>query len=39
MLGVSAILLLYLVLVGRGLRVAIERPDAFEPLLAVGSPR
>jgi cell division protein FtsW (lipid II flippase) len=36
MLGVSALLLLYLVLVGRGLRVAVERHDAFEKLLAVG---
>jgi len=36
MLGVSAVLLLYLVLVGRGLRVAVERHDSFEKLLAVG---
>lgn len=36
MLGVSALLLLYLVLVGRGLRIAVERHDAFEKLLAVG---
>jgi cell division protein FtsW (lipid II flippase) len=36
MLGVSAILLLYLVLIGRGLRVALERHDAFEKLLALG---
>ncbi|HEX6844558.1 MAG TPA: FtsW/RodA/SpoVE family cell cycle protein [Actinomycetota bacterium] len=36
MLGVSALLLGYLVLVGRGLRIAIERHDAFERLLAVG---
>jgi cell division protein FtsW (lipid II flippase) len=36
MLGVAAVLLLYLVLVGRGLRVAVERHDNFEKLLAVG---
>jgi cell division protein FtsW (lipid II flippase) len=36
MLGVAAVLLLYLVLVGRGLRIAVERHDAFEKLLAVG---
>ena len=36
MLGVAAVLLLYLVLIGRGLRVAIERRDPFESLLAVG---
>ncbi|HEX6130127.1 MAG TPA: FtsW/RodA/SpoVE family cell cycle protein, partial [Actinomycetota bacterium] len=36
MLGTSAILLLYLVLVGRGLRVGIERQDAFGKLLAIG---
>ena len=36
MLGVTAVLLLYLVIVGRGLRIAIERTDAFERLLAVG---
>jgi cell division protein FtsW (lipid II flippase) len=36
MLGVAAILLAYLVLIGRGLRIAIERPDAFGKLLAVG---
>jgi cell division protein FtsW (lipid II flippase) len=36
MLGVSAILLGYLVLVGRGLRIALERHDPFERLLAVG---
>ena len=36
MLGVTSILLLYLVIVGRGLRIAIERTDAFERLLAVG---
>jgi cell division protein FtsW (lipid II flippase) len=36
LLGVTAILLLYLVLVGRGLRIAVERTDGFEKLLAVG---
>jgi cell division protein FtsW (lipid II flippase) len=36
MLGVAAVLLLYLVLVGRGLRIAVERHDTFEKLLAVG---
>jgi cell division protein FtsW (lipid II flippase) len=36
MLGVSAMLLLYLVIVGRGLRIAVERHDSFEKLLAVG---
>jgi cell division protein FtsW (lipid II flippase) len=36
MLGVAALLLLYLVLIGRGLRVAIERQDPFESLLATG---
>src|SRR5262245_8659251 len=36
MLGVCAVLLLYLVLVGRGLRIAVERHDNFEKLLAVG---
>ncbi|MDP9185566.1 MAG: FtsW/RodA/SpoVE family cell cycle protein [Actinomycetota bacterium] len=36
MLGVSAVLLLYLVIVGRGLRIAVERHDNFEKLLAVG---
>jgi cell division protein FtsW (lipid II flippase) len=36
MLGVSAVLLLYVVLVGRGLRIAVERHDSFEKLLAVG---
>jgi cell division protein FtsW (lipid II flippase) len=36
MLGVCALLLGYLVLVGRGLRIAIERRDPFERLLAVG---
>lgn len=36
MLGVSALLLGYLAFVGRGLRIAVERHDAFERLLAVG---
>jgi cell division protein FtsW (lipid II flippase) len=36
MLGVAALLLLYLVVVGRGLRIAVERHDGFEKLLAVG---
>jgi len=36
MLGVAAVLLLYLVIVGRGLRIAVERHDNFEKLLAVG---
>jgi cell division protein FtsW (lipid II flippase) len=36
MLGVAAVLLLYLVVVGRGLRIAVERHDNFEKLLAVG---
>jgi cell division protein FtsW (lipid II flippase) len=35
-LGVAAMLLLFLVLIGRGLRVAVERFDPFEKLLAVG---
>jgi cell division protein FtsW (lipid II flippase) len=36
MIGVASILLCYLVLIGRGLRVGIERADAFGKLLAVG---
>jgi cell division protein FtsW (lipid II flippase) len=36
MLGVAAILLLYLVLIGRGLRIGLERQDTFGKLLAVG---
>jgi cell division protein FtsW (lipid II flippase) len=36
MLGTSALLLLYLVLIGRGLRVAFDREDGFGKLLAVG---
>ncbi len=36
LLGTTAILLLYLVLVGKGLRVALRAPDGFSTLLAVG---
>jgi cell division protein FtsW (lipid II flippase) len=36
LLGVAAILLLYVVLIGRGFRIAVERHDSFEKLLAVG---
>jgi cell division protein FtsW (lipid II flippase) len=36
MLGVAAILLLYLVLIGRGLRIGLERQDTFGKLLAAG---
>jgi cell division protein FtsW (lipid II flippase) len=36
MLGAAALLLLYLVLIGRGLRIGIERTDAFGKLLATG---
>ena len=36
MLGVVGILLLYLVLIGRGLRIGLERQDTFGKLLAVG---
>jgi cell division protein FtsW (lipid II flippase) len=36
MIGAAGLLLLYLVLIGRGLRVAIERTDAFGKLLATG---
>ena len=36
MLGVAAILLLYVVLIGRGLRIGVDRQDAFGKLLAVG---
>jgi cell division protein FtsW (lipid II flippase) len=36
MIGASALLLLYLVLIGRGLRVAMERTDGFGKLLATG---
>jgi cell division protein FtsW (lipid II flippase) len=35
-LGTAGILLLYVTLLGRGLRIAIERTDAFEKLLAAG---
>jgi cell division protein FtsW (lipid II flippase) len=34
--GTTAVLLLYLILIGRGLRVGIERQDSFGKLLAVG---
>ena len=36
MIGASALLLLYLVLIGRGLRIALERNDGFGKLLATG---
>jgi cell division protein FtsW (lipid II flippase) len=36
MVGVAGILLLYLVLIGRGLRIGVERQDTFGKLLAVG---
>jgi cell division protein FtsW (lipid II flippase) len=36
MLGTSAVLLLYVVLIGRGLRIASERQDPFAKLLAAG---
>ena len=36
MLGAAALLLLYLVLIGRGLRIGIERTDSFGKLLATG---
>ena len=36
MLGTAAILLIYLALIGRGLRIGIERTDAFGKLLATG---
>ena len=36
MIGAAGLLLLYLVLIGRGLRIAIERTDAFGKLLATG---
>ena len=36
MIGAAGLLLLYLVLIGRGLRVAIERTDSFGKLLATG---
>jgi cell division protein FtsW (lipid II flippase) len=36
MLGTSALLLLYMVFIGRGLRIAMDRTDPFGTLLAVG---
>jgi cell division protein FtsW (lipid II flippase) len=36
LLGTAALLLAYLILIGRGLRVAIERTDSFGKLLATG---
>ena len=36
MIGAAGLLLLYLVLIGRGLRIAMERTDAFGKLLATG---
>ena len=36
MIGVAAVLLLYLVLIGRGLRIGVDSQDAFGKLLAVG---
>jgi cell division protein FtsW (lipid II flippase) len=36
LLGTSAVLLIYLALIGRSLRVAVERDDAFGKLLATG---
>lgn len=36
MVGASAVLLLYVILIGRGLRVALERTDGFGKLLATG---
>jgi cell division protein FtsW (lipid II flippase) len=36
LLGTTAVLLLYVVLVGKGLRSALRTPDAFSKLLAVG---
>jgi cell division protein FtsW (lipid II flippase) len=36
MLGTAALLLLYLVLIGRGLRIGLVRQDSFGKLLAVG---
>jgi cell division protein FtsW (lipid II flippase) len=36
MLGGAALLLIYLALIGRGLRVGLERMDGFGKLLAVG---
>ena len=36
LLGTSAVLLIYLALIGRSLRVGVERDDAFGKLLATG---
>jgi cell division protein FtsW (lipid II flippase) len=36
LIGTTAMLLLYLILIGRGLRTGIERQDSFGKLLAVG---
>jgi cell division protein FtsW (lipid II flippase) len=36
LLGTTAVLLLFLILIGRGLRVGVERQDSFGKLLAVG---
>jgi cell division protein FtsW (lipid II flippase) len=36
MVGASALLLLYLTLIGRGLRIALDRVDSFGKLLATG---
>jgi cell division protein FtsW (lipid II flippase) len=36
MIGAAGLLLLYLVLIGRGLRIAMERTDVFGKLLATG---
>ena len=36
LLGTTAVLLLYVVLVGKGLRIALGSQDAFSKLLAVG---
>jgi cell division protein FtsW (lipid II flippase) len=36
MLGTAAILLLFVGLIGRGLRIALDREDAFGRLLATG---
>lgn len=36
MIGAASLLLLYVVLIGRGLRVALERTDGFGKLLATG---
>ena len=36
LLGTTAVLLLYVVLVGKGLRIGVRTQDAFSKLLAVG---